>query len=206
MDTGVGGLSRGVETGKRSASPEIGFDSTHHVVSGGTDGRHVRGEIETVAEAGGIDARKALLQKLGGFGGHVEINVLGLRAVHFADDGASNDVARSQLLRFRVALHKAIEINVAKDAAFTAQSFRKEEAWRASNGESGGMKLHKLHIGEDGAGFVGDGHAVASSDLGIGGFTIDLAEAAGGEENCAGANFVKRAVVFVNEAESSDAT
>ena len=44
-------------------------------------------------------------------------------SVHFADDGAGHDVARRKLLRFVVALHKALEIDVAQDAAFAAQRF-----------------------------------------------------------------------------------
>src|SRR5258707_8802630 len=67
------------------------------------------------------------------------------------------------------------------------------------------MELHELHVGEDRASFVGDGHAVAGGDFGIGGFAIDLAEAAGGEKNGERANFVKRAVGFVDEANANGA-
>ncbi len=191
MDSGVGSFSRGVEAGERSTSPEIRFDSTHHVVSSGADGRHVCGEIESIAEAGRVDARKALLQEFSGLGGHVEIDVFGLGAVHFADDGARHDVARSELLRFGVALHEAFEIDVAKDAAFAAQGFREKKARRAFYGESGGMELHEFHVGEDGSGFVSDGHAVACGDFGIGGFAINLAETAGGKKDGTGPNFVE---------------
>ncbi len=190
MDARVGGFSCGVEAGKRATSAEIGLDSTHHVVCSWADGRHVRGEIEAVAEAGRVDPREALLQKFGGFGSHIEIDVFGLSAVHFADDGASDDVARSELLGFGVALHKAFEIDVAEDAAFAAQGFGEQKARRAFYGESRGMELHEFHIGENGSGFVSDGHAVACGDFGIGGFAIDLAEAAGGEKDGSSANFV----------------
>ena len=67
------------------------------------------------------------------------------------------------------------------------------------------MELHEFHVGEDGAGFVGDGHAVAGGDFGIGGLAIDLAEAAGGEKNSKRADFVERAVVFVDEANADGA-
>src|ERR1700747_1835784 len=67
------------------------------------------------------------------------------------------------------------------------------------------MKLHELHIGQDRACFVGDGHAVASGYAGVGGFAIDLAEAAGGEKNREGADFLRRAVVFVEEAYANGA-
>ena len=68
------------------------------------------------------------------------------------------------------------------------------------------MELHELHVGEHCASFVGDGHAVAGGDFGVGGFAIDLADAAGGEKNSERANFVKRAVVFVDEADADGAT
>ena len=134
MDAGVGGFSCGVETGDGSVSPQIGFDSAHHVVSSGADRRHVGSEIEAVAEAGGVDAREALLQKFGGLGGHIEINVLRVGAMHFADDGASDDIARGEFLGFGVALHKAFEKDVAEDAAFAAEGFGKQKTRRALDG------------------------------------------------------------------------
>ena len=104
VDAGVGGLSCGVKTGDGSVSPEIGFDSSHHVVSSGADRSHVGGQIEAIAEAGGVDTRETFLQEFGGLGGHVEINVLRIGAMHFADNGASDDIARGELLGFGVAL------------------------------------------------------------------------------------------------------
>ena len=205
MNAGVGGFSRGVEAGDGSVPPEIGFDSAHHVVGSGADWRHVGGQIETVAEAGGVDARETFLQEFSGLGGHVQINVLCGGAMHFADDSASDDIACGQLLGFGVALHEALEKNIAEDAAFSAQRLGKQEARRALDGESSGMELHELHVGQDRAGFVGDGQTVAGGDFRIGGFAIDLAEASGGEKNGGGANFVKRAIDFVKEADPNGA-
>ena len=202
MDAGVGGLSRGIKTGDGSVSPEIGFDSAHHVVSSGADRSHVGREIKAIAEAGRVDARKTFLQEFGGLGGHVEINVLCVGAMHFTDDGASDDIAWSEFLSFGVALHETLEKNIAEDAAFSAKSFGKQEARRALDGQRGGMELHELHIGEDRAGFVGDGHAVASGHFGIGGFAIDLAEAASGKKNRERADLVQRAIGFVDEADA----
>ena len=61
MDTGVGGFSRGVEAGDGSVSPEVGFNSAHHIVSSRADWRHIGGEIEPVAETGGVDTRETFL-------------------------------------------------------------------------------------------------------------------------------------------------
>src|SRR5258708_12688082 len=64
------------------------------------------------------------------------------------------------------------------------------------------MELHELHMGEDRAGLVGDGHAVASGHFGVGGFAIDLAEAASGKKNRGCADLVQRAIGFVDEADA----
>ena len=125
--------------------------------------------------------------------------------MHFADDGASDYIARRKFLGFGVALHEAFEKNIAEDAAFSAESFGEQEARRTLDGESSGMELHEFHIRENGAGFIGDGHAIASGNFGIGGFAIDLTEAAGGEKNSESADLVKRAVVFIDEPDASGA-
>src|SRR4029077_15871611 len=122
--------------------------------------------------------------------------------MHFADDGASDYIAGGEFLGFGVALHEAFEKNIAEDAAFSAKSFGKQEARRSLNGQCGGMELHELHIGEERAGFVGDGHAVASGHFGIGGFAIDLAEAASSKKNRERADLGQRAIGFVDEADA----
>ena len=61
------------------------------------------------------------------------------------------------------------------------------------------MKLDKFHVRENRAGFVGDRDSIAGSYFGIGGFTIKLAKPSSGQQNRAGAHFVQRAVVFIDE-------
>jgi len=174
-------------------------------MSGRADWSQVCGEIEAIAEAGRVDARKALLQKFRGLGRHIEINVLGLRAVHFADDGAGYDVARSEFLRFGVTLHEAFESDVTEDAALAAKSLGEKETRCVLNGESRGMKLHELHVRKNGAGFVGDRDAVPGSDFWVSSFAIDLAEASGSEKNGVRVDLVKRAVGFVDKSQTPDA-
>jgi hypothetical protein len=203
VDTGVGGFSRSVQAENGSVSPEIGFDSAHHVVSGGGYRRHIGGEIEAVAETGGVDTRETFLQEFGGLGSHVQIHVLCIGAMHFADDSASDDIAGGEFLGFGVALHEAFEKNIAEDAAFSAESFGEQKARRTLDGESGGMELHEFHVGENCTSLVGDGHAVASGDFGIGGFAINLTEAASGQKNSECADFVQRAIVLIDEADAN---
>jgi len=205
MDAGGGGFAGSVETGDGSASPKIGFDAAHHEVRGGTYGSEVAGKIQAVAEAGGIDERETLFEEVLGLGGQVEIDMLAIRFVHFADDSAGEDIARSELLGFVVALHKAFEMDIAEDAAFAAECFAEKKARGAFEGEGGGMELDEFHVGEDGAGFEGDGHAVAGGDIGIGGFAVKLAESASGKENGAGAEFVEGEIGFIEEANADGA-
>ena len=205
MDAGGSGFTGSVKAGDGGASPKIGFDAAHYEVRGGTDGSEVAGKIEAIAEARGVDAWETLFEELLGLGGHVEIDMLAVGFVHFADDGARDDIARSKLLSFVVALHEAFEMDIAEDATFAAECFAEEESRGAFDGESGGMELHEFHVGEHGASFVGDGHAITGGDIGIGGFTVELAEPAGGEENGASADFVERVIGFVEEANADDA-
>ena len=128
-----------------------------------------------------------------------------LRFVHFGGDGAGDDIARSEFLGFVIALHETFEIDVAEDATFTAEGFTEKETRGALDGQGGGMELDELHIGENGAGFVGDGHAVSRGDFGIGGFAIELAEAASGEEDGTGADFVEGVIGFIEEANADGA-
>src|SRR5690349_10277919 len=204
MDVGVGGFSRGVKAGERSTAPEIGFNATHHVMRSWADGCDIAREIYAIAHAGGVNARETLLDEVFGFGGHVEIDVFAVGAVHLAHDGAGDDVARGEFLRFVVALHKTLEVDVAEDGAFAAESFGEKEAWRAFYRERGGMKLHEFHVGKCRAGVVRDGHAVSGGNIGIGGLAVNLPEAARGQQHGFGAEFVKRAIEFVDEAQTDD--
>ena len=205
MDAGGGGFAGSVEAGERGTSPEIGFDAAHHEVRGGTDGGNVARKIEAVAETSSVDARETLLEKFFRLGGHVEVNVVGIRAMHFADDGAGNNIAWCEFLGFVIALHEAFEMNIAEGAAFTAKGFAEEEARGAFHGKGSGMELDKFHVGEDCSGIVGDGHSITSGDFWISGFTIELTESAGGKERSSGAKFVERRIVFIEKANANSA-
>src|SRR4029077_13952767 len=98
VDAGCGGFSRSIQAGQGSAAPEIGFHAAHRVVRGGADRRDVTREVDAVAHAGSVDARETLLDEAFGLGGHVQINVLAVGAVHFAEDGTGDDVAWRELL------------------------------------------------------------------------------------------------------------
>ncbi len=93
-----------------------------------------------------------------------------------------------------VALHEALAAIVAQVRAFAAQRFGDEEARRAGQRERGGMELVELHVGEFGAGQRGECDAVAGGYGGIGGVGVDLARAAGGDEDGARGDLWRRVV------------
>ena len=136
--------------------------------------------------------------------GHVEIDKLTAGLVHLADDGARHNVARRKFSSLMVARHKAFQHNVAQLRALTPQRFRKQEARRSLDKQRGGMKLHKFHVADEGAGAVGHGHAVATGHGGIGGFLVDVPQPARGEQYGAGASASRRGSFLVQVSDSQD--
>src|SRR5262249_54550969 len=143
--------------------------------------------------------REALLQKFFGLRGQVQIDLGTIGLSHFGDNSASQDVARRKFLRLMIPLHKAFEVYVSQDAAFVEQRFAEQKTRSTLDTQRCGMELHKLHIGKCGAGFVGDGQAIASGSLRIRRFAIELAKTTGGEEDSFGAKFVERTIRLIQE-------
>ena len=77
----------------------------------------------------------------------------------------------------------------------TASEMRNERRLRMK--ETGRMKLDELHVGDDRAGAPGHRHAVAGRDRGVGRVEINLAAAAGGEDETIGANRFHLAGFFI---------
>ena len=82
-----------------------------------------------------------------------------------------------------VALHEALAVVVAQVGAFAAEGLGEQEAGRAGQGQGGGMELVELHVGEFRIRTSGEGDAVAGGYGGVGGVRVDLACAAGGDED-----------------------
>src|SRR5882757_10118066 len=101
MNSRTGDLARSIEARKRSASVDIGTDTTHEVVRRRSDGDEVARELQSVLGEKGGDSREAGLQVLGHMP-HVQVN----RPVEpLARDRSSHDIARSQLKLRMVARH-----------------------------------------------------------------------------------------------------
>ncbi|MNW50387.1 hypothetical protein D3C74_278380 [compost metagenome] len=92
-----------------------------------------------------------------------------------------DDVTRCEVLDGGcVALHEALALAVAQDAALTAGRLRQEDA---EAGETCRVELEELHVLERQAATVGQGHAVTREGVRVGGRLEDLARAARGEDD-----------------------
>ena len=90
-------------------------------------------------------------------------------------------VARREVLdRGGVALHEALALAVAQDAALAAGRLGEQHA---EPGEAGRVELEELHVLQRQALAPHDAHAVAGQGVRVGGGPEDLAEAAGGEDD-----------------------
>ena len=98
-------------------------------------------------------------------------------------------VARRQVLdRRRVALHEALVLGVAQDAALAAGRLRQEDAELV---DAGRVELEELHVLHGDAPPVEQARPVAGERVGVGGDLEHLAEAAGGEEHALGVEDVQ---------------
>ena len=116
----------------------------------------------------------------------VEIDVRMPRLFHLADDRLAHHVARGQLAARVVVGHEAVAVAIDEPGPFAAHRFGDQAAAAAGDVQHRGMELHELHVAQLGAGAIGQGHAVAGGDFGIGRFAIDLAGAAGAENRLLG--------------------
>ena len=208
MDTGAGYFAGGVEARQGGAAEDVGVDSAHGVVSGGTDGSRRGFEIDAVAETGLIDAWEAAAHEAGGKMSEIQKDagvVAGSEGAgvgggaKFEHDGARDDIARREFFQGMIALHEALAAGVAKISAFAAQRFAQQETRSVGNVERSGMELDELDVGDGRAGSIGASDAVAGRDIGIRGVFKDAAEAASREKRstrldengCAG-RFIER--------------
>src|SRR5437879_2797225 len=164
-------------------------DAAHHVVARGTDFHGALGDVhvgeflELVVHTG-----KFFLHVFGGFVRDVEVRAAVFGAAAFLDlgvDRAGHDVARGKFHALGIVFfHEALARFVAQDAAFAADRFSDEDALDAGRpNHSGGMKLDEFHVHELGAGFIREGHAVASVFPGVGSDAPGFADATGGDDD-----------------------
>lgn len=116
----------------------------------------------------------------------VEVDAPGIEFLHFALDGAGDDVAGGEFEAGVVVVHEASAEVIAEGGAGAAEGFGKEESLELGVGEGGGVKLHELEVLGSGADAVGEGDAVGGGDARVGGGGVDFSAAASGEHGGAG--------------------
>ncbi len=185
VDPGAGSFAGGIKSGKRGAAAEIGANASHRIMRRRTDRHQVRGKIDVVLQAGGVNARESLLQAFAIQVGKVKIDDRLARRRNFqlVGNGAGDDIARSQLRHIVVLRHEAAEIRIAQISAFAAQRLGEQKARRVFQIKSCRMELNEFHVADFGARPKGHGNAIARSDPGVRGIGIDLAHAAGGQHD-----------------------
>jgi hypothetical protein len=142
------------------------------------------------------DVGQALLDDVRVDVGQVEVDVVlvGSGAAPVADlevHRARDHVARREVLDRRgVALHEALPLAVAQDAALAARALGEQHAELV---EAGGVELVELRVLDRDAAPVGDRHQVAGERVGVAGDLEDAAVAARGDDRRLGVEGVQLA-------------
>src|SRR5690606_14644554 len=179
----------------------VGGDAAHVVVHGRDDRDRLLGHVDAGEDTRALgDAGQLLVDVVRVEVGQVEVDVVLVLAdaAAFADlDGhrAADHVAAGEVLGVgRVALHEALALGVAQDAAFAADALGDEAAGAV---DAGRVELHELHVLQAQAGAQRHAAAVAGAGVGAGGAEVGAAVAAGGEHRAVGAEQVQRALGHV---------
>ena len=117
----------------------------------------------------------------------MRIEADGAPALLLLEDRARDDVARRELGVGMDAEHEALAEIVDERRALAANRLGYERHRIAPDRERGRMKLHELHVGEQGAGARRHRDAVAGRFDGIGRVAIEPADAAGRKHDGTGA-------------------
>ena len=185
MHPGTGGLARGEESSETRAPIQVGADTAHEIVCSWPDRNEIPGDVHAIFQARGVDPREARIEVLGLQMAHIEKDGrIGGRA--FADlhrDRARNNIARSKF-RERVLIdHESLVLVIEQECAFATQGLGEQEPRRTGLVERRRMELHKLHIAEDRARPPTHCDSVRGCNRWIGGVAVDVAGAAGCQEN-----------------------
>lgn len=181
VQTGAGALSESVEALDRRLAVAVDLDAAAEIVSGGSHGNVVFGDVDAEREALLIDVGEMLAGLLGVLVGDVEEDVVVAVELHLRVDGTGHHVAGSELQTAVILLHEALPLEVAQDAAVAAHGLGDEERGAVAGVEKRrGMELYELHVLHRTLGAVDHGDAVAGGHKGICGGLVDGTHASGG--------------------------
>ncbi len=183
VQTGAGDLADGIQTGDRSASVDIGFDTAALVVRRRNDRDGFLGHIHTAVIAVLVNVGETLHQETGGFVSDVQADMIRAVFLHFFINGARHDIPGCQRKTGIVVLHELGAVQILEDSTFAADGLADEE--RAALGiiKTGGMELDEFHVGNGCARAPRHRQTIAGRDIGIGRVKIDLAAAASGQND-----------------------
>ena len=102
---------------------------------------------------------------------------------HALEDRAADEVARRELLHRVRGFEEALAVAVAQHGAGAAQRLADQEARRAGDVERGRVELHELAVDQPRAGAEAQRVAVAAGAGRVGRLAVDLAGAAGGDDD-----------------------
>ena len=161
----------------RRLSVQVHLDTSAHIVGTGSDGDVLLCDIDTDAQALGVDIGEMMLGFFGVFVRHIEADMVDGMNLHLIIDGSCYDVSRSEGETRVVFLHKLFAVRQPKDTSVTAHSFGDEVGGMGLFGieEARRMELDELHIFNQSFSAIDHGDTVAGSYLGIGGSGIDCA-------------------------------
>ena len=113
----------------------------------------------------------------------IKENTIGADAFHFMVDGAGDDISRCEFPAVVKTLHKTLAIGQPEHAAFASHSLRNQKRSGMGVIQASWMKLIELHIRHATPGPPSHGDAVTSRTVRVAGIQVDLACAAGGQNN-----------------------
>src|SRR6185369_6478805 len=156
-----------------------GFNSTHRIVCGCTNGYRLLGDVDVVFQASLVNAWKARLHPCCIQVRHVEVNYRLFERTNFQlmRDRPSDNVARSQFCELVILRHEAIETGVLQHRALTSQRLGQEKSRRVLHEQSSRMELDEFHIADLGSGSERHCHSVSSCNRRIGGICVNLSKA-----------------------------
>ena len=200
MEAGACAFTDGIKTVDRGACVCIDDDSAAEIVSGGGDGNHVAGYVNSEGETFFVDIREMATSFFGVFVSNVEENVVGTVEFHFRVDRAGHDIPGGEGKAGVIFMHEFLAVEVTEDSTISTHSFSNEERGAVAGViKCGWMELYELHVADCSLSPIDHSDSVAGCYEGVGGCSIDGADSACGHHCCAAEESFDFAGLFVED-------
>ena len=138
--------------------------------------------------------------------GYVQGDRIALIAFHLGGDSPRDHIPGSQVGQGMIGVHEGLSRRIPQNCAFAAHGLGQQEGGRAFQTQSGGVELVKLQVHDLGSSGKGQGNPVAGSHQGVGGETVELPRAAGGDDHEPGGKGAGLTGIAVQGFHSGDST